>query len=109
MEFLKASSFLIRLINFKFGFLIKENKNMTKFLCIIDGSKVKTKVIKIQSDKEIYKHNLEFIIETPIYVFNDCNKKNMHNTFTASKLLEITILKKMELKTYEYLNLIDLI
>ena len=24
--------------------------------------------------------------KTPIYVFNDCNLKRMHNTYTASKL-----------------------
>ena len=109
VKFLKASSFPIRLINFKFGFLIRENKNKNKFLCIIDGSKGKTKVIKISSENEIYKHNLEFIIETPIYVFNDCNKKNMHNTFTASKLIEINILKKSGTKKLmKYFNLIDL-
>ena len=61
------------------------------FLCIINGIRGSTRVIEINSENEIYNYELEFIIKTPIYVFNDCNKKSMHNTYTPSKLLEIII------------------
>ena len=56
--------------------------------------KKNTEIISISDEKEIYKHKLAFVIKTPLYVFNDCNIKKMHNTYTASKLLEIIITEK---------------
>ena len=59
--------------------------------------------------KEIYRNKLDFVIKTPINVFNDCNIKRMHNTYTPSKLLEIIILKKKGLKSLSrYFSLVDL-
>ena len=108
-RFLNACNSPYKLLNFRFGFLINENKSSTKFLCIIDGIKNKTEVIKITSEEEFYKNKLAFIIKTPLNIFNDCNKKLMHNTFTPSKLLEIITTKKNSLKLVsKYFNLIDL-
>ena len=99
----------IHVIDFRFGFLIYEKKTITKFLCVVDGVKKHTKIIEVTSEKEIHKKRLAFIIKTPIYVFNDCNAKKMHNTFTPSKLLEIIILKGSGRKNLEkYFRLVDL-
>ena len=107
-NFLKASSFPLNLINFRFAFLINEIKTKSFFLCIVDGKKSKTNILKINSDNEIYEHNLTFVIKTPIYVFNDCNTKNMHNTFTPSKLLEIILISKNAIKKVNfYFSLVD--
>ncbi len=109
IKFLKATSFPIKLLNFKFGFLINEKRSLTDYLCIVDGNKLNTKIIKLKSKNEIYNHELDFIIKTPIYVFNDCNVKYMHNTFTPSKLLEVIIAsKKGQKKLSRYLQLVDL-
>ncbi len=108
-KFLKACSFPVKVLNFKFGFLILENKSNSIFLCIIDGIKKKTEIISLSSKDQIYQYKLSFIIETPVYVFNDCNIKRMHNTYTASKLLEINILEKNgEKKLNHYLRIVDL-
>ena len=63
-------------------------------MCIIDGKNKSTKIETIRSEAEIYSYKLDFVIITPIYVFNDCNTKKMHNTFTPSKLLELIIISK---------------
>ena len=108
-KFLKACSSPLKLLNFKFGFLINEKKTSTKLLCIVDGMKNETKVIQVASEEDIYKNDLDFIIKTPIYVFNDCNVKKMHNTYTPSKLLEIIIAKKIGYKKLNrYFSLVDL-
>ncbi len=109
LSFLKSCSYPIKLLNFKFGFLINEKKSSCKYLCIIDGTKKNTKIILVSSEKDIHKHGLEFFINTPINVFNDCNLKKMHNTYTPSKLLEIVILKKNGLnRLNKYFSLVDL-
>ena len=109
IEFLKACSFPLKLLKFRFGFLINEKRNSTNFLCIIDGIKKSTEIIKISNEEEIYKNKLAFVIKTPIYVFNDCNIKKMHNTYTPSKLLEIIIAEKNGYKKLSrYLSLVDL-
>ena len=64
-------------------------------------------IISLSSKDQIYQYKLSFIIETPVYVFNDCNIKRMHNTYTASKLLEINILKERR-KLNHYLRMVDL-
>ena len=65
--------------------------------------------MKISLEKEIYNHKLGFVIKTPLYVFNDCNIKKMHNTYTPSKLLEIIIAEKNGYKKLSrYLSLVDL-
>ena len=108
-KFLKACSFPVRFLNFKFGFLINEKKNSTQVLCMVDGGKNYTKVIKNPTKEDIHNNDLDFLIKTPIYVFNDCNIKKMHNTYTPSKLLEITILKKNGVqKLQKYFSFIDL-
>ena len=108
-EFLKASSFPLKLLKFRFGFLINEKRNSTIFLCIIDGMKKSTEIIKISNESEIYKNKLSFVIKTPLYVFNDCNIKKMHNTYTPSKLLEIIITEKDgHKKLPKYFKLVDL-
>ena len=70
-KFLKASRFPFNLINFRFAFLINELKTNSLYLCIVDGKNSKTEILKISSENEIYKNNLSFVINTPIYVFND--------------------------------------
>ena len=108
-KFIRASSFPLKLLNFRFGFLINEKKNSIKHLCIIDGKRRKTKIIEIYKENEIYKNKLDFVIKTPINVFNDCNIKKMHNTYTPSKLLEIIILGKNGNKNLnKYFDLVDL-
>jgi len=109
LKFLTATSFPTKLIKFRFAFLINEKKNSNKLLCIVDGKEKSTEIVKISSEKDFYKYKLEFIIKTPIYVFNDCNLKSMHNSFTPSKLLEIIITSKNgKKKLLNYLNLVDL-
>ncbi len=109
LKFIRACSFPFNLLNFKFGFVIDEEKNSTKFLCIVDGTKKETRVIEIFREDDFYKKELDFVLKTPIYVFNDCNAKKMHNTFTPSKLLEIIILKGSGRKNLEkYFRLVDL-
>ena len=98
-----------KVLDFKFSFLIYEKISNTIFLCIIDGRNSKTQIVEIDSEKDIYKFNLNFVIKTPIYIFNDCNQKMMHNTFAASKLLEISILSKNGIKDLSnYFSFIDL-
>ena len=109
LSFLDACSFPFKLLNFRFGFLINEKKNRSLYLCIVNGKKNKTEIIKVDSEQEIYNKKLAFIIKTPIYVFNDCNSKRMHNTFTPSKLLEIIFTEKNSSKKLnKYLSLVDL-
>ena len=106
-NFLSSIKFPIKL-DFRFGFLIEEKKTSKFYLCIIDGLTKKTFINELNSEKEIYQYNLSFIIKTPIYVFNDCNLKIMHNTFTPSKLLEIILISKKSRKYLnQYLMLID--
>ena len=108
-KFLKSSSFPINLTNFRFAFIINEQLNDKNYLCIVNGTKKKTDIIEIYNDEEIYKHKLDFVIKTPTNVFNDCNIKRMHNTYTPSKLLEIIILKKRGYKSLNrYFSLVDL-
>tara|TARA_B100000212_G_C27363913_1_gene529457 strand:+ start:317 stop:1744 length:1428 start_codon:yes stop_codon:yes gene_type:complete len=107
-NFLQACSFPLKLLKFRFGFLINEKRNSNIFLCIIDGMKNSTEIIKISQEAEIYKKKLAFVIKTPLYVFNDCNIKRMHNTYTPSKLLEIIITEKNGYKKLNrYLSLVD--
>ncbi len=109
LKFIRACSFPVNLLNFRFGFLINEKKNSINYLCIIDGTKSRTKLIEIYKEDEIYKYKLDFVIKTPIYVFNDCNIKKMHNTYTPSKLLEIIITGENGQKNLnKYFSLIDL-
>jgi len=106
-KFLKSTFFPFNL-SFKFAFLIKEFPTDTIFLCIIDGRKKKTKVLKIKNESEIFQYQLSFIIKTSAQIFNDCNKKVMHNTFTASKLLEIILISpKSTTRVNKYFSLVD--
>ncbi len=108
IEFLKACSLPLKILKLRFGFFINEKKSSTNFLCIIDGVKTSTKIIKVSSEEEIYKNKLAFVIKTPIYVFNDCNTKKMHNAFPASKLLEVIITEKNGLeKLNNYFSLVN--
>ena len=108
MEFLNACSFPLKILKFRFAFLIKEKRNSTISLVIIDGINKSTEIIKIDHEEEIYKNRLSFVIKTPIYVFNDCNIKKMHNTYTPSKLLEIIITEKHgHKKLNKYFSLVD--
>ena len=90
-KFLKSTLFPLNL-PFKFAFLIEENSTNSLFLCIIDGRNKNTRVLKIKNESEIFQNKLSFIIKTSALIFNDCNKKFMHNTFAASKLLEIILI-----------------
>ena len=106
-KFFKSNNFIFKL-SFRFGFLIEEFPSDSLFICIIDGSKKNTQIIKIKDESEIFNHNLSFVIKTATDIFNDCNIKMMHNTFGASKLLEIILSdskSKQDLRTY--LRLID--
>ena len=52
---------------------------------------------------------MDFIIELPIYVFNDLNSKNMHNNFSPAKHLKINLIKKNSTKKLNKLfSIIDL-
>ena len=105
--FLKSTRFPLNL-NFSFGFLINEINNKKLFLCIINGKRKKTIVEQIDNFEEVYNYNLSFVISTPLYVFNDCNLKIMHNTFTPSKLLEVFLINKnSEKQLNSYLSLVD--
>ena len=106
-KFLQTTFFPLNLF-FKFAFLIKEEPTNTLFLCIIDGKKKKTCLLKIKNEKEIFQYQLSFIIKTSTEIFNDCNKKIMHNTFAASKLLEIILISSKSYKDLnKYLTLVD--
>ena len=95
-------------MNFKFAFLIDELVSGKKYICIVDGINKNTKIININTHSEIYNYQLSFVINTPIYVFNDCNLKKMHNTFTPSKLLEIILISRGANKDLNfYFSLID--
>jgi len=108
LKFFKAIRFPINLMNFRFAFLINEKKNNLDYLCIVDGLTSSTKVLLVNSNNDIYNYNLKFVIRTPIYVFNDCNVKKMYNTYTPSKLLEITLLQKNAAKhVKKFLSIID--
>ena len=107
--FLDSCSFILNFLNFRFGFLIEEKKNSTNYLCIIDGVRKKVQIIEIIGEDEVYNNSLAFVIKTPIYVFNDCNTKKMHNTYTPSKLLEIIFTEKNSFKKLNrYFALVDL-
>lgn len=106
-KFLNSTKFPLRL-NFRFGFLINEKKTNNQFLCIIDGIEKKTNVFTIKKEYEIYKFHLSFVIKTSPNIFNDCNQKIMHNTFGASKLLEIILINNhAEKNLNKYLSIID--
>ena len=107
-KFLNSLKFPLTL-DFRFGFLIEEKVSNKLKLCIVDCRKRLSSVITINSENDIYKYHLSFVIITPIYVFNDCNSKMMHNTFTPSKLLEIILISKNSYKDLKkYFSLIDL-
>ena len=106
-KFIESTFFPFNL-SFKFAFLIEEAPTNALFLCIIDGKKKKTHLLKIKNESEIFQNNLSFIIKTSTEIFNDCNKKIMHNTFTASKLLEIILISsKSNRNLNKYLSLVD--
>ncbi len=106
-KFLKSTFFPFNLY-FKFGFLIEEIPTNTFFLCIVDGKKRNTKLLKIKNESEIFQYQISFIIKTSTEIFNDCNKKKMHNTFAASKLLEIILISsKSNRNLNRYLSLVD--
>ena len=106
-KFLNSTFFPFNL-NFKFAFLIEEFPTDTLFLCIIDGKKKNTHILKLKNESEIFQYQLSFIIKTSTEIFNDCNKKIMHNTFTASKLLEIILISSKANKNLnKYLTLVD--
>ena len=107
--FLKSLIFPINILNFRFAFLINEYKTTKEYLCIIDGIKKETEIKILNDFNDIYKFNLSFVVKTPVYVFNDCNFKKMHNSFMASKLLEIFITSKNGQSNLKiYLKLVDL-
>ncbi len=106
-NFLSSIYFPIKL-DFRFGFLINEKKTKKLYICIVDGFSKNTYIFELKKEEEVFKYNLSFFIKTPIYVFNDCNLKIMHNTFTPSKLLEIKLISKNSRKNLDnYLMLID--
>ena len=106
-KFLESTTFPF-LCNFKFGFFIHELRSNKYFLCIVDGIKKSPKVFDINNESEIYKYNLSFVIRTSTNIFNDCNNKIMHNTFGASKLLEIILMdKNAERNLGKYFALVD--
>lgn len=108
-KFLKSLPKILRPLKFRFGFYIDEKSTNSIFLCIVDGINSNTQILEIKKENDIFAQNLKFVIKTPIYVFNDCNTKIMHNTFAASKLLEIIITSKTGKKDLsKYFNLIDL-
>ncbi len=99
-SFLKTLSLPFNL-NFNFGYIVNEEINKKYFLCLIDGNKKKCEVIEIKDKQDLSKFNLSFIINCPVLIFNDCNIKNLHNTFTPSKILEIQLINK---NAYKNLN-----
>ena len=106
-KFIKSTFFPFNL-SFKFAFLIEEIPTNTLFLCIIDGKKKNTDILKIKNESEIFQNQLSFVIKTSTQIFNDCNKKIMHNTFAASKLLEIILISSNSNKNInKYLALVD--
>ena len=73
------------------------------------GKDKATKIYELKDRKEIKNYNINFIIELPIYVFNDLNAKKMHNTFSPSKHLKIILLRKNSIKKLnKLLTIIDL-
>ena len=71
-------------------------------------AKKNTKLIKLKKEAEIFQHHLSFVIKTSTEIFNDCNKKIMHNTFVASKLLEIILISSnSNANLNKYLSLVD--
>ena len=53
--------------------------------------------------------DLSFIIKCPALIFNDCNLKKLHNTFTPSKILEIKLIDKNAYKNLSKLfSMLDL-
>ena len=106
--FLRSNDFIFN-FKFTFGFLINEVKTNSKLLCLVNGKNKKTSIIEISPNEELKKFNLSFVISCPIYVFNDCNLKNMYNTFTPSKLLKIYLFdKKANKNVNKIFNLLDL-
>ena len=107
-RFLKSACVPINLLNFKFAFLINEKKTNKIFLCIVNGIKKYAHIVELNSEKQLYDFQLAFVIKTPVYVFNDCNLKVMHNSFTPSKLLEIILISPNARKYLgRYLSLVD--
>lgn len=107
-EFFSATKFPFS-IDFNYAYLVNESKHNSVYLCAIYGKDKTTKVIEINNKKEIYNYGMSFVIELPIYVFNDLNAKKMHNTFSPSKHLEITLIKKNSLKELnKLLSIVDL-
>lgn len=96
-------------IDFNYAYLVEEYRNNSLYLCAVYGKNKCTKIFKIKDRKEIFNYGMYFIIELPIYVFNDLNSKKMHNTFSPSKHLKIDLIKKNSTKKLNQLfSIIDL-
>ena len=107
-RFMKSNDIFFN-FKFIFGFLIDEEKSNSKFLCIVNGIKKETSIKLIHSNENLDNLKLSFIIKCPIYVFNDCNIKQMYNTFSPSKLLIIKLIdKKANKNVSKIFNLLDL-
>ena len=73
------------------------------------GKKKLPKFMNLKIEKKFLIIICNFTIELPIYVFNDLNAKNMHNTFSPSKHLKINLIKKNSIKKLNrLLSIIDL-
>ncbi len=107
-KFFSATVFPFSL-NFNYAYIVFESKSNVIYLCAVYGKEKTTKIYELKDRKEIRNYNMTFTIELPIYVFNDLNAKNMHNTFSPSKHLEINLIKKNSIKKLnKLLTIIDL-
>ena len=92
-SFLKTIYWPLKL-EFNFGYLINEKVSDKLYLCLVKGNNKKLRIIEINKKEDLMQFDLSFIIKCPALIFNDCNLKKLHNTFTPSKILEIKLIDK---------------
>ena len=112
-KFFNALKFVPSDIRFGFVFTNREMKSNNEF-AIVDMKKYKSFVEKDkfkppQINLIMEKYELDFILETTVKIFNDCNTKEMYNCWGPSKLLKIHLRNKKKIKKYTlFCKLIDL-
>lgn len=107
-SFLKTIYWPLKL-KFNFGYLINEKVSNKLYLCLVKGNKKKLRIIEINKKEDLMQFDLSFIIQCPALIFNDCNLKKLHNTFTPSKILEIKLIDKNAYKNLSKLfSMLDL-
>ncbi len=96
-------------VDFRFAYEVNEMPTNLKYLCIVDGQRMQTDIVDLDNGEESSNYQLSFVIRCPTLVFNDCNKKKLHNTFTPSKILQIELFDSKGFRNSCYLfSLLDL-